>query len=343
MGSIYKRGNKLWIKYYRDGVPMRESTGSDKETVAKNLLKLREGDVARGVPITPKVNRLRLDEAAEAVIRDYRINARKSLDDLTRRFDKHIKPFFGDRRLASITAGDVQAYVDHRQGEKAANATINRELAALGRAFSLAIKSGEVTARPHFDMLEEDNVRTGFFERDQFERVRAHLPEPVRPVVTFAYVTGWRVRSEILPMCWRQVDFEARTVRLDPGTTKNKKGRVFPFTAELAAILEAQRADTRAVEKEKGIVCPYVFHRNGKQIKYFRRTWKKACVAAGVPGNVPHDFRRTAVRNLVRAGVPEGVAMKLTGHLTRSVFERYNVVSEGDLVAAAARLEQSAQ
>ena len=79
-------------------------------------------------------------------------------------------------------------------------------------------------------------------------------------------------------------------------------------------------------------------HRNGKPIKSFIKVWRAACLAAGQPGKIPHDFRRTAVRNLVRSGVPERVAMKLTGHKTRSVFERYNIVSDGDLADAARKL-----
>ncbi|RPI19558.1 MAG: hypothetical protein EHM61_28245, partial [Acidobacteria bacterium] len=116
--------------------------------------------------------------------------------------------------------------------------------------------------------------------------------------------------------------------RLFPGMTKNRQGRVFAFTRDLRAVLEGQW--TEAVRlKAKGVTCPYVFNRKGKVIRDFRAAWRQACEKAGVFGRIPHDLRRTAVRNLVRAGVPERVAMQLTGHLTRSVFERYNIVSEG--------------
>jgi integrase len=160
-------------------------------------------------------------------------------------------------------------------------------------------------------------------------------------VFRFAYITGWRIRSEVLEIKLPQVDFEAGTVRLEPGTTKNKEGRVFPFTAELREILEEQIAIVEAL-KEKGKICPYVFNRNGRRIGEFKRSWKTACTAAGLPDRIPHDFRRTAVRNLVRAGVPETVAMKMTGHKTRSVFDRYNITSDADLFTAAQRLDEFA-
>jgi integrase len=96
------------------------------------------------------------------------------------------------------------------------------------------------------------------------------------------------------------------------------------------------------VQRERGVIIPWVFHRHGKRIKKFDKSWKAACTAAGCPSRIRHDFRRTAVREFVRAGIPERVAMQLTGHKTRSVFERYNIVSEGDLAAAARRLNEIA-
>ncbi|RPI11734.1 MAG: hypothetical protein EHM71_00105 [Zetaproteobacteria bacterium] len=125
----------------------------------------------------------------------------------------------------------------------------------------------------------------------------------------------------------------------DPGTTKNTEGRVIHLTTELQTLLEAQRAITDQYQRENGKICPWVFHRNGQRIESFRKAWKSACKLAGCPGRIPHDLRRTAVRNLVRAGVPERVSMQLTGHKTRSVFERYNIVSEPDLIEAARKLD----
>ncbi len=111
------------------------------------------------------------------------------------------------------------------------------------------------------------------------------------------------------------------------------------MTRELRDVLEQQRAITENLQRSRGVVCPSVFHRAGQQIKSFRAAFRTACTEAGCPGRVLHDFRRTAVRNLVRAGIPERVAMQMTGHKTRSVFERYNIVSAGDLREAAKRLD----
>src|SRR5260370_21945372 len=205
--------------------------------------------------------------------------------------------------------------------------------------FNLAIQSGKLLQKPHIPFLKEDNVRVGFFEREQFLSVLQRLAEPVRPVTLFAYITGWRIDSEVLPLEWRQVDCGGGEVRLDPGKTKNGEGRTFPMTRDLRELLDQQRVITENLQRRLKVVCPSVFHRAGRPIKSFRVVFRTASSEAGCPGPVLHDFRRTAVRNLVRAGIPERVAMQMTGHKTRSVFERYNIVSAGDLREAAKRLD----
>ena len=156
----------------------------------------------------------------------------------------------------------------------------------------------------------------------------------------FAYETGWRLR-EITGLQWRQVNLDEGWVRLDPGATKNKEGRLAYLSPSLLEVLKAQAEATRALERNKGVIIPWVFHRNGKPIGSFYKTWRLACRMAGVPGRIFHDLRRTAVRNMVRAGILERVAMQISGHKTRSVFERYNIVSEGDLKEAARKLAQA--
>jgi integrase len=158
--------------------------------------------------------------------------------------------------------------------------------------------------------------------------------------VEFAYLTGWRLKSEVLALQWWQVDFEAGMVRLEPGSTKNADGRVFPFAAlpALERLLRTQAERTRAIERASGSIIPWVFHRAGTPIRYFRRAWIQACRLAGLPDRLPHDFRRTAVRNLERAGVPRSVAMKLTGHKTESIYRRYAIVAEQDLKDGVAKL-----
>ena len=187
-------------------------------------------------------------------------------------------------------------------------------------------------------------------------------------LATVAKLTGWR-KSELRSRQWRHVDFEAGWLRLEPEETKNREGRMFPLIPELRAVLEAQRARVEALQKATGQVIPWVFCRDdGAPVGDFKKAWPTACVAAGSSASCPcwrqtarrgpqgrdahgaegptklvHDFRRTAVRNLIRAGIPETVAMKLTGHRTRAVFQRYAIVEEGMLREAGERLAARAR
>jgi integrase len=350
MGNLYrKKGRSIWMmKYYRDGVPIYESSQTDSYEKALKTLKSREGAIADGKPLAPKAHRLRFDDAAEDLLNDYVINKRKSHDELERRIRLHLKPAFKGRRMASITTAEIRTFTTDRLKAGASAGEINRELTHLKRMFTLAIEGERLHRKPHIPMLREDNVRTGFFERDQVDAVLGHLPDALRPVIEFAYITGWRIASEVLPLEWRQVDFSAGEVRLDAGTTKNREGRVFPLTAALRRVLQARDVH-RDELKKGGHIVARVFVRmvaegrggdkKPQPIVSIIKAFRAACKDAGCPGRLPHDLRRTAVRNLVRAGIPERVAMTMTGHKTRSVFERYNIVSAGDLTSAAAKLD----
>ena len=353
MGELRQRGRIWWIRYYRNGQRHEESSGSKKKGVAIDLLKIREGDGAKGLPVTPKIGRLRFEEAAADVVNDYRTNGKRSIGEVERRIRLHLNLCFEGRRMAAITTADIRAYIATRQApatnedgtEKpgASNAEINRELAILKRAFRLAVQAGKLLHRPHIPMLAEHNVRQGFFERQEFDDVRAKLTEALRGLVTFAYLIGWRIPSEVLPLQWVQVDRRARVIRLEPGQTKNAEGRTLPYDLlpELVDVIDQQWHEHEQL-KAAGVICPWLFHRNGEPILNFRKAWAKACQTAGLPGKIPHDFRRTAVRNLVRAGVPERTAMQLTGHKTRSVFDRYDIVNEADLREAVGKLASAA-
>jgi len=231
MGMIYRRKYKRsdgstgltdtwWLKYYVDGVPVRESAKTTKERVALQKLRVKEGAAASGEPVMRNVNRMKVGELLAAVAEDYRINGKRSLDKVKRNTKLHLVPFFkAHSNAAGVTDADVRRYIVQRQEADASNASINRELAILRRGYSLA--RGAVTVRPYIPRLKESAPRSGFFEREQFNAVLTHLPPELQAVVRFMCITGWRDRSEELALQWRQVDFAGRVVRLDAGTTKN--------------------------------------------------------------------------------------------------------------------------
>ena len=286
---------------------------------------------------------MRFEEAAKDLVTDYTVNKKRTLVDLTRRVQAILTPCFRGRRLATIGTADVRAYVAQRQKAGAANASINLELANLKRMFTLAIQAGKVLQRPYIPMLKEDNVRKGFFERTQFEAVRRHLQAPL---------DRRRDAGLLHRLAHRQRDPAARVAPdrpRRPASSAWSRGRrrtatgarsSTPSSVEVAAAVEAPVGPPRGARGSRALSRPLVFCRGGGQaIKSFYTRWDQACTAAGCPGRIPHDFRRTAVRNLNRAGVPETVAMKITGHKTRSVFDRYDITSEEDLAEASRKLQ----
>ena len=334
-----KESSIWWIRYYVHGKRRLENVHSRNRADAVNLLKKRLGELVDGKLQATAIQRTRFTELAEMLRNDYQVNARRSLIRAERSIS-HLSEFFGQDRAITITSDRISAYVAFRKREGAANATINRELAALRRMFRLGKRAGKIGELPFISLLQEDNIRKGFFEPAQCQAVLRHLPDDLKPVVEVAYITGWRVPSEVLTRQWQHVDFDNGWLRLEPGETKNRKGRNFPMTERLRTALQHQRERTSALERSTGKIIPWVFHRNGRPIKSLYTSWRKACRAARLPGRIPHDFRRTAVRNLERAGVPRSDAMAMIGHLTESIYRRYAISDEASLRESAIKLDR---
>jgi integrase len=365
MGCVYRpKGRKTWMIKWRDLNGKRHvvSSKSDKKEVAKRILRDKEHKTDQGMLVTPEMGKLKFSEGVKLLV-DFHTARDRDTKKVEGRIAKHLTPYFGANRLmASITGDLVAAYIAKRKKDTLTtkkgivktvkNATINRELAWLKQMFTLSIRAGKLLMRPHIELLPEHNARQGFFEPEQFQAVLKHLPEELRPVAQFAYITGWRLKSEVLTREWRHVDFQNGTVHLLKGETKNREPRTFVMTQELRKLLEGLHAEAEKLKKRGKFPPARIFYRmvaKGRRgplrpvpITSLSKAFASACRKAGCPGRIPHDLRRSAVRRFVRQGIPDSVAMKLTGHKTRSVFERYNIVSEGDLREAAAKLDAAA-
>lgn len=335
-GRVFLRGETWWCSYYHNGREIRESAKTTDERKAWRLLRERLRKAGTPEFIGPAAKRVTFADLTTLLLTDYRLNGRRSIVH-AERHTRRLADTFGMDRALDITAERIGAYTVARLQEGAKPASVNRELAALRRMFALAVKAGRLPHRPHIAMLAEDNAREGFLEPADFEAVRAHLPPDLADAATFAYLDGWR-KGEVRSLEWRDVALERAdgsivggVIRLRREHSKNKRGRVLVLQGALLEVI-ARRAAARRLD------CVHVFHRDGRPLGDFRKAWSRACAAAGLCGQLFHDMRRSAVRNMVRAGVPERVAMAISGHKTRAVFDRYNIVSEADLAEAATRV-----
>jgi integrase len=343
---------------------VREATGERDYSEAMKQLTKRLAELDKGTFVEPEVRRIQVQELAEDFLRDYKKNGRKSIAHVERHWRKHLEPFFGAARIAEVNSRAIDKYVDQRLDEGAQNATINRELADLKRMFRLGYRATppKVSHLPHIPLLKERNERTGFVEDEQYTRLTAAATDLwLRALIEVGTTYGWR-KGELLNLRVRHVDLGSGTIRLDRGSTKNRDAREATMTPTVRLLLQ-ECVRGKAPDD-------HVFTRsNGRPVRDFRRAWRAACVAAGVgrmickscdktvsgekcetcgargkalrySGLIFHDARRTAARNLRRAGVSEGVIMRIGGWRTRSVFERYNIVSQDDIVDALEKLEQ---
>ena len=369
-GSVYlpKHSRFFMVKYYADSRPRHESSHSTDRRVAEKLLARRLQEVAAGEVLTPDVRRVRIDDCVEALLAKHRQDGRKSAEHAANRWKKDLAPHFGGMRAVRLTVDHFARYKTEKLAQGYKPATVNRGLQLVRAALHLAVRHRKLNSMPcPIEMLAEKNVRRGFLSEADHDKLRAACAKHglwLVGLLETALTYGWR-RAEVNNLKCGQIDlFGKGSVRLNPHETKNDAARIVPLADNLRPIISALM-----VGKKPG---DYLFTKeNGQRIKNFALRWHAACIEAGLGrfeckkcdsilkgnrcltcnrrvgrrrrryvGLLYHDLRRSGARNLLRFGVPEVVAMKITGHKTRSMFDRYCIVAEDDLSKALDKLEQ---
>jgi integrase len=344
-GLFLMKGSKKWYAQYYDanGRPCRVSTRTEVKQEAIAFLRKLMADADRGLPFEGDVRKVRYADIREALIQNYIERGNRSLEtyadgEYTIWGLKDLDEFFGDPGPAasSITTDTSRQIAAKLLAAGKSNGTVNRSLALLRRMLNIAKEDGKLLNVPKIRMLKAGAPRKGFIEQAKFNELLSHIPINLKPLVVFLYYCGVRC-GEACQIEWSQVDLAAAVIRLEGEQTKNADARTVPLPDVLIAMLERR-------EPKEGLVF---------SATNLRKEWQRACAACGLgtltdiedsydqryTGLLPHDLRRSAVRNLVRAGVPERVAMSISGHKTRAVFDRYNITSETDVVDAMRRVQ----
>lgn len=358
-----------WYQIWINGKRERGSTGCRNKREAEAFIRRKLAEYSVGLSF-PQSERVTVEELVEDVLLRNKNNENKSIEDDESRWKNHLKPFFGHLRAAQVSSDLIDRYIGQRKLERThsgtppQNATINRELALLKSAFNHGTEQTPPKVRfvPHFNMLQENNVRTGFLSDESYIRLSKECAiEGTWLVGLFesAYAYSWR-NDELLGLRIRQLDFLARII--DLGKTKNGDQRMLPMTEHVFQVLVRCAAGKKPDD--------FVFtHDDGSQVKDFRGAWWNACIRAGLGhfecrecekrvsegrnctscnskkkakyvGLRFHDLRRTGVRNMSRKGIPEKVGMLISGHRTDSVYRRYNIVDMEVLKSATAKIEE---
>ncbi len=360
--GIHRRGPSLVISFAYEGKVKYLSLGDCSAAFARDQRALIRSEIRKGT-WQPKPPARAPQPAPDPIVRvadlwppylcRYRNEGGK--DEQRQQISwNHLKPTFEKMRVEEVSTDSVNRYIEARKADGVQGGTINREVTVLqamfrqGAQYTIANGKRMVDRLPAFPRkLKEGQPRRGFLKDDQFALLAANATEPwLRCFIECAYKFGFR-KGELLGLRKRQVDLIDGLILLED--TKAGDPRAVPVNETMRQLF---------VELVRGKKDDdYVFTRpDGSVVVDFRDDWYALCVAAKlgvyVPakrkngesyqryiGLTPHDFRRSAIRNMVRRGVGEKVAMTISGHSTRSVFDRYNLVDKADLVEAARKIE----
>jgi len=350
-GVIRLRGCRYWYAIFqRDGRQVRISTKTDVKAEALKTLRRLMGDSERGITPESELKKIKYSDLRAELLNHYNEQGKKSLQTLADGSEtiwglKPLDDFFEGLSFAQITPDAVREFTRKRKAEELSNDTINGSLRLLRRMLMLAHEDGKIQVVPKIRLLPNSPARKGFLAPESFDKLIAKLPVNLKPLVTFLYHSGVRL-GEARQIDWSQVQWSDHTddalVVLEDEQTKNGEPRIIPITdSELLRMLRESPA-------KEGLVF---------DTTNLRRSWCKACVAAGLgtltkiddklepvyTGLIIHDLRRSAVRNMMGAGVGETVAMKISGHKTNNVFKRYHIVSADDVFAASRMVSRAHQ
>jgi len=257
---------------------------------------------------------------------------------------KIIKDHFGLKYAREIKPAMIEIFQDHlltkpREGcQKAYKpATVNRMLALMKRIFNLAIREDMVEKNPCFkvSLLPENNKRDRVISHAEFQAIISHLPKHAEDIVTVAYYTGMR-SGEILNLTWDRVNLKEGYIDLTADDTKTSEPRRIYLNETLLEIFSN-------VGKIRRIKHQNVFTYRGNPMTTIKHSFQDACKKAGIKDFRFHDLRHTFNTNMRKAGVDRSVIMKITGHKTMAMFERYNTVDSDDARCAMTQFETHLQ
>jgi integrase len=335
------RHSRTWsIRYYVNGRPVEMATGTEDYDEAVAFLRKKMALLNEHQHMSAHPERVRMGQLFDLLLEFYRIQERHSIYDVERKIESRLRKYWGNLKAnVDITSPVIAEYTRSRVASRRAgngtptNGTINRELAYVRRAMKLgAMQDPPLVYRvPHFPMLPEAEAREGTLTHEKYRAVRDCLPAYARIALVIAYHTGAR-KGELRQIVKERIDFKAKRIDLPGRTTKSKKARFLPIYGDMAAELEmAMGVGTSD--------CRYLIQDKGRPVYDWEKAWATACETAGVAGTLFHDLRRTALTNMIEAGLSEKEAMEISGHRTRSVFDRYHIVSDRRLKEMAGKLE----
>ena len=269
----YLRGKIWWVQYFVNGRRVRESAHTTNKTIAVKFLNHRkaESDARRIVATEATVSNL-LDH----LLGDYQRHSRASLKSVQSYVEKHVRPALGRMKATDLTSQHIAAYIEQRQREKAASASISRELEMIRRAFRLAQDATPplVHSAPKIALLDTTGaVRTGFVEHTQYTQLRDALPPHLRLLWVIGYHLGLR-SGEIISLRWEQADWDAGIIRLAGKQTKSRHPRTAPLYGDLRSELQqawAIRGD-----------CPFIIQYKEHGVSEIKTAWNNGPQSGGL-------------------------------------------------------------